>query len=158
MYAGAVRTLGIDYGGRRIGMALSDATGMLARPWKTIPRVGNPQQVAAAIAGEVAALRAESDGLAAVVVGMPRKLSGEPTEHTAAVVALGDALRHLVDVPVVLQDERLTSYEADSLLARREKDWRKRKAQLDAVSAAVILQDYLDGVPRATPDSEGNES
>ena len=47
-------------------------------------------------------------------------------------------------MPVVLQDERLSSHEADQLLAEREKDWRKRKAMLDAVAAAVILQDYLD--------------
>jgi RNase H-fold protein (predicted Holliday junction resolvase) len=50
----------------------------------------------------------------------------------------------LVAMPLVLQDERLSSRAADDLLARREKDWRKRKEQLDAMSAAVILQDYLD--------------
>ena len=47
-------------------------------------------------------------------------------------------------MPLHFQDERLTSHEADALLARREKDWRKRKAALDAAAAAVILQDYLD--------------
>jgi RNase H-fold protein (predicted Holliday junction resolvase) len=56
----------------------------------------------------------------------------------------------------VLQDERLSSREAESLLARHEKDWRKRKAHLDAASAAVILQDYLDAQFRpASPQSEG---
>ena len=49
----------------------------------------------------------------------------------------------------MLQDERLSSHEAESLLAQREKDWRKRKPLLDAASAAVILQDYLDAQPRA---------
>jgi putative Holliday junction resolvase len=53
-------------------------------------------------------------------------------------------LRTLVTIPVVLQDERLSSHEADSLLAQHEKDWRKRKVALDATSAAIILQDYLD--------------
>jgi putative Holliday junction resolvase len=47
-------------------------------------------------------------------------------------------------LPVVLQDERLTSHEADALLAVRERDWRKRKARLDETAAALILQDYLD--------------
>ena len=136
-----MRALGIDYGKRRIGLALSDATGLLARPWRTIEGgVG----AARALAGIVRELRQEDDGLAAVVVGLPRRLSGEATEQTAAATALAEALRALVDVPVVLQDERLTSREAESLLARREKDWRKRKAQLDAAAAAVILQDYLD--------------
>ena len=50
-------------------------------------------------------------------------------------------------MPVILQDERLSSTEAESRLARRERDWRKRKQQLDAAAAAVILQDYLDSRP-----------
>ena len=58
-------------------------------------------------------------------------------------------------MPVVLQDERLSSREAESLLARREKDWRKRKPLLDAASAAVILQDYLDERTHAPRETEG---
>lgn len=146
MYPFAVRALGIDYGERRIGLALSDATGLLARPWKTIQRTGNPVQVAQSLASEIAALREEADSLAAVVIGLPRRLTGEHTHQTQAVITLAERLRSLIDLPVVLQDERLSSHEADSLLARREKDWRKRKTQIDAVAAAVILQDYLDKV------------
>jgi RNase H-fold protein (predicted Holliday junction resolvase) len=55
----------------------------------------------------------------------------------------------------VLQDERLSSREAESLLARREKDWRRRKPLLDAASAAIILQDYLDGNARTLPHYPG---
>jgi putative Holliday junction resolvase len=139
-----VRALGIDYGHRRIGLALSDATGLLARPWKTIARTGAPAQVAATLGREIAALRAEEDGLGAVVIGFPRRLSGEATDQTAVVMDLANRLRRAVDLPIVMQDERLSSREAESMLARREKDWRKRKAQLDAASAAIILQDYLD--------------
>ena len=141
---GSVRALGIDYGERRIGLALSDATGLLARPWKTIARTGAPAQVAAMLRSEIAALRAEDDGLAAVVIGFPRRLSGEPTHQTAAVTDLARRLREGTDLRIVLQDERLSSREAETLLAQREKDWRKRKMQLDAASAAIILQDYLD--------------
>jgi putative Holliday junction resolvase len=144
-----VRALGIDYGRRRIGLAISDATGMLARPWKTIARVGNAAQVAATIAAEIAVLAGEDDGLAAIAIGYPRRLSGESTTQTAAVEAVVRELRPLVEVPIVLQDERLSSREAESRLAVHEKDWRKRKPLLDAASAAVILQDYLDGQPRA---------
>jgi putative Holliday junction resolvase len=82
-----------------------------------------------------------------IVVGFPRRLNGEWTEQTANVQAVADRLRTIVPVPVVLQDERLSSHEADARLALREKDWRKRKALLDAASAAVILQDYLDSRP-----------
>ena len=79
-----------------------------------------------------------------VVLGLHRRLNGEPTDATPTVLALADRLREAIDMPVVLQDERLSSHEAESLLAQREKDWRKRKAMLDAAAAAVILQDYLD--------------
>jgi putative pre-16S rRNA nuclease len=143
-----VRLLGVDYGGRRIGLALSDATGLLARPWKTIAREGNPRQVASALAGLVQDLAAETDGLASVVIGLPRRLNGEPTDQTPVVEQLVSTLRPLVPVPVITQDERLTSREAERVLARREPDWRKRKLQIDAAAAAIILQDYLDSQPR----------
>lgn len=141
------RALGVDYGQQRIGLALSDATGMLARAWKTVARTGNPSQVATALAREVEGLLREEDGLGVVVVGLPRRLNGEPTDQTATVLELVERLRTAVNIPVVLQDERLSSHEAESLLAQREKDWRKRKAMLDAAAAAVILQDYLDTRP-----------
>ncbi len=122
---------------------------MLARPWKTIVCAASPAAVAASLAAEIARLASEEDGLSAVAIGYPRRLSGEPNAQTAIVEDLVRRLHALVDLPVVLQDERLTSREAESLLARREKDWRKRKPRLDAASAAVILQDYLDSQPRA---------
>jgi putative Holliday junction resolvase len=152
-----VRALGIDYGRRRIGLALSDPTGMLARPWKTIEGGGGPARVATVLAAEIAALASEADGLAAVAIGYPRRLNGEPTDQTAMVEQIVAQLRKVVELPIVLQDERLSSREAESLLARREKDWRKRKPLLDAASAAVILQDYLDGQARAFPRRHDNE-
>jgi putative Holliday junction resolvase len=152
-----VRALGIDYGRRRIGLALSDATGMLARPWKTIAGGGGATRVATLLAAEIALLTSESDGLSAVAFGYPRRLNGEATEQTVAVEQIVARLRTVVQLPIVLQDERLSSREAESLLARREKDWRKRKALLDAASAAIILQDYLDGQARARPDESGLE-
>lgn len=130
---------------------------MLARPWKAIPRHGNASQVAATLAREVAALKDEEDGLAAVVMGLPRRLSGEPNEQTPAVEALAVQLRAALDVPLVLQDERLSSHEAEHLLARTEKDWRKRKPLLDATAAAVILQDYLDAQRRQAGADEVSE-
>lgn len=159
VYALCVRAIGIDYGRRRIGLAISDPTGLLARPWKTIASAGGPARVAAVLAAEVAALAAEEDGLSAIALGYPRRLNGEPNDQTAAVEAIAARLRSLVAVPVVLQDERLSSREAESLMARTEKDWRKRKPLLDAASAAVILQDYLDAQTRHVhPFIEGEDS
>ena len=150
-----MRVLGIDYGQRRIGLALSDVTGLLARPWKTLALHGSGARAADALSAEISRLQAEDEGLAAVVLGLPRRLSGEPNEQTAKVEKLASSLRGRLTIPVVLQDERLTSREAEALLARRIKDWRKRKALLDAASAAVILQDYLDSresIARAKED------
>lgn len=143
-----MRLLGVDYGRKRIGLALSDPTGLLARPWKTIPSGGASPGTAADLIGEIERLRQEPDGLAGVVLGLPRRLSGEANDQTPVVQALATRLRETLDLPIVLQDERLSSREAESLLARREKDWRKRKALLDAAAAAVILQDYLDSRTR----------
>jgi putative Holliday junction resolvase len=142
-----MRALGIDYGRKRIGLALSDPTGLLARAWKTIASAGFERQVAD-LAQEIEVLRSEPDGLSVVVVGLPRRLSGEPNEQTPLVQAFAARLSTLTPVPVALQDERLSSHEAEVLLARTEKDWRKRKPLLDAAAAAVILQDYLDTQPR----------
>jgi putative holliday junction resolvase len=142
-----VRILGVDYGEKRIGLALSDATGLLASPWKRLSNDANLVGAARRLADEVRALQNE-EGLDAIVIGLPRRLNGEPTDQTARVEKLAELLRSQVAVPISLQDERLTSHEADELLARREKDWRRRKDHLDAMSAALILQDFLDNRPR----------
>src|SRR5687767_7692257 len=99
---------------------------------------------------EITTLAGEDDGLEAVVVGWPRRLDGSPTDQTELVEAFARAIEAQIAIPVVLQDERLSSREAESRLAARESDWRKRKAKLDAAAAAIILQDYLDGRPRET--------
>jgi putative holliday junction resolvase len=143
-----VRILGVDYGRKRIGLALSDASGTLARPWKTIAGSGDPVPVARAIAAVVSSLHEEDEAVAAVVLGAPKRLSGEPNAQTGTVAKIAELLRGLIALPVILQDERLSSYEADAVLARSEKDWRKRKGLLDAMAAAVILQDYLDSQDR----------
>ena len=142
-----MRVLGIDYGERRIGLALSDPTGLLASPWKRLDNDANVKAAARRLAAEILVLQSE-DGLDAIVIGLPRRLNGEPTEQTQRVRKLAELLAAAVTVPISLQDERLTSHEAETLLAARERDWRKRKDQLDAMAAALILQDFLDSRPR----------
>ncbi len=83
-------------------------------------------------------------GIGAIVVGLPRRLNGEDNDQIAAGARICVGLARLTGLAVHLQDERLSSREAESRLAVREKDWRRRKAKLDAAAAAVILQDYLD--------------
>ena len=154
MYASRVRVLGIDFGGKRIGLALSDATGTLASPWKAIEG-GAPLAAAGRVKQIVAELAALDDGLEAIVVGLPRRLDGSDNDQTPLVRAFAAELARASSLPVILQDERLTSHEADSRLALHERDWRKRKAKLDATAAAIILQDYLD--QRTMPRAEGRE-
>lgn len=144
-----VRALGIDYGARRIGLALSDATGTLATPLAVLQRPPDERAALRLISAEVTKLAAEDDGLAIVVVGWPRRLDGSPNEQTPKVEAFARALEGAVSVPVVLQDERLSSHEAESRLAVRDRDWRSRKQKLDAAAAAIVLQDYLDARARA---------
>jgi putative Holliday junction resolvase len=145
-----VRVLGIDYGARRIGLALSDATATLASPWRMLQRPPSEAETLRTMIDHITQLQTDEDGLAAVVIGWPRRLDGSPTDQTSIVETFARSLQAQLDIPVVLQDERLSSTEAESRLARNEKDWRKRKQQLDAAAAAVILQDYLDNRPRHT--------
>jgi putative holliday junction resolvase len=138
------RVAGLDVGERRIGVAVSDVTGTLARPVGVLQTSGLEGDAVDRAATEMGRLAAEEDGLVSLVVGLPRRLDGSPNNMTPRVQAFAAALRIRLSVPIILQDERLTSREAESRLALREKDWRARKKQIDAVAAAIILQDYLD--------------
>lgn len=143
-----MRALGIDYGARRIGLALSDASGTLATPLTVLQRPPDERVALRLVTDEVTRLVAEDDGLATVVVGWPRRLDGSPNDQTPKVEAFARALGAAVSVPVVLQDERLSSHEAEARLSLRDRDWRSRKKKLDAAAAAIVLQDYLDARTR----------
>jgi putative holliday junction resolvase len=136
-----VRALGIDFGLKRIGLALSDVTGTLASPLTTLVyRAGKrpplPQVVRIAQEKEVEA----------VVIGLPLDLQGEETEMCARVREFGDALISRLDVPVDFVDERLTSVQANRAIRASglRKAERERKDLVDAVAAAFILQSWLD--------------
>jgi putative Holliday junction resolvase len=137
------RFVGFDVGERRIGVAVSDLTGTLARPVTTLRTTGLDGNALQVSLDEIARLAAE-DPLAGVVVGLPRRLDGSASAMTPRIERFASHLRERAGLAVILQDERLTSVEAESRLATQEKDWRVRKEQLDAAAAAVILQDYLD--------------
>jgi putative Holliday junction resolvase len=139
-----MRVLGIDYGARRIGLALSDSTATLASPWRLIERPSSDKETLSLLLREIEQLTNEDDGLAAIVVGWPRRLDGSATSLTAEVESLAKELGQRVSLPVILQDERLTSHEAEARLSFGERDWRRRKKKIDAAAAAVVLQDYLD--------------
>ena len=134
----------LDVGARRIGVAVSDATCTLARPVGVLRPAALEGDAARLAAAEIARLAAEDGGVSAIVVGLPRHLDGSASVMTARVTAFAAELGRLTELPVTLQDERLTSREAESRLALTDRNWRTRKDRLDAAAAAIILQDYLD--------------
>ena len=138
-----MRVVGIDLGERRIGVAVSDSSGTLARPLKTIERGTSDADAVERLHEMIAELAADGD-VGSIVVGLPLRLDGSAGPQTLRVSAMVALLSARLAVPVLTQDERLSSREAEERLSVREKDWRKRKAKLDAAAAAVILQDYLD--------------
>ena len=150
-----MRFLSVDYGRKRIGLALSDATGTLARPWETVVAAATPSLSAAVVQARLERFARETlgeDRIEAIVVGLPRRLNGSDNDQTAGARQFAAVLATRTGLRVHLQDERLTSHEAEMRLSERERDWRARKDKLDAAAAAIILQDYLDSHgPDAAP-------
>ena len=97
-----MRVLGIDYGARRIGLALSDATATLASPWRMLQRPPSEAETLRMLIAAISALQDDADGLEAVVVGWPRRLDGSATDQTAIVETFARSLKSQIAVPVVL--------------------------------------------------------
>jgi putative Holliday junction resolvase len=149
------RALALDVGDRRIGVAISDPTGLIARPLTTLAR-GSRDEDFAAVAGLVAEHEANL-----VVVGRPLSLDGTEGPQARKVTRYAEALARRLAVPVVHWDERYSTAEANQILRRnRPGTGRDSRAngELDAVAAAVILQRYLDsqnaGMPLSCPYEE----
>jgi len=140
------RAIGVDLGARRIGIAVSDPGGVLATPVTVLLRTPDRARLHRQIADLVAEYEA-----AAVVVGLPLSLDG--SNGPAATSARQEAaeLAMLLDVPVHLHDERLTTVTAHRLLAASGIDERARRKVIDSAAAAVLLQTWLDGRPAVGP-------
>ena len=153
-----MRLASLDLGRKRIGLAVCDNSGALATPWKSIPGNGSREVVVARVVGVLRELVESEDGLDGVVVGLPTHLDGRPHPDAVRAREIAAGVGTRTELPVSLQDERLTSVEAEQRLATRERDWRKRKLKLDAAAAAVILQEYLDTVGSRGHRKVPNES
>ena len=139
-----MRTLAIDLGTRRVGLALSDAGGTLATPLEVV-HVTTPQQ---APDRAIEIIRRES--VERIVIGLPLNMDDSIGPAARSTIAWGRALSQSTSKSVLFVDERLSSFAAEqSLIARKrqgEKLTRKRKKeQLDAIAAAAVLQAFLDG-------------
>jgi putative Holliday junction resolvase len=130
--------LGLDLGDARIGVAISDEDRRLAVPVGTV-HVGQPPGELVAIA-ELARERS----VILIVVGVPLSLRGERGTRAGHAEAFAQALAGVVSVPIELQDERLSTVEAERALAAAGTRGRERRRVVDASAAAVILQAWLD--------------
>ena len=140
-----MRIMALDVGDKRVGIALSDPTGMLATPFGAIER-------GESAISEILRL-AEREGVGEIVVGMPYTLSGERGAQAAKTTAFIRELRGMADIPIKTADERLSTAQATRLLRETSPPPSKRRrprrdddrARVDASAAAVILQGHLDG-------------
>ncbi|HKV03634.1 MAG TPA: Holliday junction resolvase RuvX [Candidatus Acidoferrales bacterium] len=136
------RILGVDYGRKRIGLALSDELGMTAQPLATLVRANRQN--------DLRRLReiCRKHGVGRVVVGQPLHLSGEAGPMAEEAARFAERLRKGLGIEVDLQDERLTSWEAET-----QAPVRRKRAPLDDVAAAILLRDYLEKTREASPSA-----
>jgi len=139
--------LAIDYGLKRLGLALSDEHGVTSHPFATWVRTNRRR--------DLARLRelVRKEGVRSIVVGLPLHMDGTPSEMSAETRAFAARVEKSLGIRVELMDERLSSWEAAQILSgkksrpvrgARNEAARARKKPLDDVAAAVILRDYLD--------------
>jgi putative Holliday junction resolvase len=140
-----MRILAIDYGSKRIGLALSDPTGTLARPLPFLPAQGD-----AKLAKEIAALTAK-EKVELILLGLPRHMNGSLGEAADLVKAFARELAQATPVRVKLVDERLSTVQASRQLQEAGKDSRKQRGQIDSAAAAVLLQGHLDSTSAFFP-------
>lgn len=132
------RIIGIDYGERRIGLAISDPLQIIATPFKVIDRKKTPE-----IFPDIQEIVNEKN-ISTVVVGLPLTMKGTYSKQTEVTVEFIDKLKELLEVPVYTVDERMTSKEAEKILIQKGIKTGHNKSAVDQTSAIIILQDYLD--------------
>lgn len=143
-----MRILGIDYGGRRIGVAVCDELGMTAQGVGTIIRKNRDTDIAA-IAGYV-----ERFGVEKIVVGYPLRLDGSEGIQCEKVDRFIARLRSRFSVPVIRWDETCSTKEAEALLRETGVRREKRKGIVDRLAASIILQGYLDEAAKSGKTGE----
>lgn len=141
------RILGIDYGSRRIGLALSDPLELLASPHATLKRTSERADLE-----RLAKIVADYE-VRAVVIGLPLRTDGKPGRQVERVRRFADKLQRKLSVPLIEVDERLTTRQAERALLEADLSRRRRKDRVDKVAAAILLQRYLDAQRLAGSDT-----
>ena len=133
-----MRIMGLDYGSRRIGVAMSDELLLTAQGSKTIFNNTTAESISA-----IASLVKEN-GVVEVVIGLPISMNGTHSQKTKEVIGFAEELTKSVSVPVKTWDERLTTAQAERALLEADMSRLKRKRLNDMIAAQLILQGYLD--------------
>jgi putative Holliday junction resolvase len=147
-----MRLIGLDVGEARIGVAVSDPTGTLASARMVLAR--RPETAALTAIRQLV----EEEEAGAIIVGLPRSLSGELHSQAALVQQFAELLREHVMVPVHFWDERLSTVEAEREMRASGARRNKRREMIDAVAAAIILQSYLDASRTQAPGGMSPEA
>ncbi len=145
------RTLGIDYGEKRVGLALSDSTGTVATPYRVL-QVTSPK----ALLQEIAACVSDQE-IARIVVGLPLRMDGARGPAADRAQAFADRLKEAVDVMVTTWDERFSTVTAENALIEGGTRRGKRRHVVDKLAAQIFLQHYLDA-QAGLPPLEQNEA
>jgi len=132
------RVLAVDPGSKRVGVAVSDPSGTIAQALVTVP--AEPLDTLAARLGEIA----RREEAVSIVVGLPRRMDGSEGPEAKSARSLAAALRKGTRLPVALVDERLTTVAAERAMIEGGARRAKRKASVDQVAAALLLQSHLD--------------
>ena len=130
--------MGLDFGLKRIGIALSDIMGFLASPYTTLYRQNDEYDI------NFIKKIIDENNVKTIVFGLPYEMSGREGEIATATKQFAKNLQDKTNCEIKFVDERLSSIEAEEQLKLTIKDWKKRKLLLDQVSASIILQSYLD--------------
>ena len=133
-----MKILSVDYGDVRTGIAISDVRGMLASPLCVIEQSYQPKLVDRIVQ------IVEENKIEKIVIGLPRNMDGSYGYRCDECRSLGDAIAQKIDVDIFYEDERLTTVMAHNVLSDNNVRGKKRKQIVDAVSAVMILQSFLD--------------
>ena len=132
------RVLGLDYGERRIGLAISDPLGIIAMPLTTIDR-----NKTAHLISQISEIVSEKK-ITSIVVGLPLTLKGHYSKQTEIVLAFINKLKSNLQIPIVSIDERLSTVAAKKSLQIQNVKTGHEKGRVDETAAAIFLQEYLD--------------
>ncbi len=134
-----MKYLGLDLGTRTLGLALSDRLGMIATSYKILRHDENYENLLSLLKEEI-----EKNRVEALVLGFPKNMNNTIGERGKATLDFQKRLEDTFHLPVYLQDERLTTKQAENLLISNDASRKKRKKVIDSMAAAIILQSYLD--------------